>query len=105
MTEDNIIQFSKGTFKPVNMVKEEVSSDETIIASKELHNEVLSGLDKIGEVIRNDEDITGGIIIYLGESGNVGGAIIGSPSIHKLHMILSFYQHKLLGILEEGFDE
>ena len=52
MTEDNIIQFTKGTFKPINMVKKEVSSDETV---KELHDEVLSGLDKIGEVIRNDE--------------------------------------------------
>ena len=102
MTEDNIIQFTKGTFKPINMVKKEVSSDETV---KELHDEVLSGLDKVGEVIRNDEDITGGIFIYMGESGGVGGAIIGSPSIHKLHMILSFYQQKLLGILEEGFNE
>ena len=103
MTEDNIIQFSKGIFKPISIEKKEVSSDET---AKELHDEVLSGLDKVGELVRNNEDITGGIFIYIGErSENVGAAIIGSPSIHKLHMILSFYQHKLLGILEEGFNE
>ena len=102
MTEDNIIQFSKGTFKPVEKVTKEVSSDEAI---KKLHDDVLSGLDKIGEVVRNDEDITGGMFIYMSEDGALGGAIIGSPSLHKLHMILSFYQHKLLGILEEGFNE
>jgi hypothetical protein len=102
MTEDNIIQFSKGTFKPVEGVDKEVSSDEF---NKKLHDEVLNGLDKVGELVRNAEDVTGGMFIYMSEDGALGGAILGSPSLHKLHMILSFYQHKLLGILEEDFTE
>ena len=87
---DNVIPFNK----TLQTIPEDSKLGEKEIAN--LHNFVLENLDQVTEIVRNDEDITGAMIITFNESGKCDNYIMGSISLSRLYTTLALYQNNLL---------
>tara|TARA_R100001530_G_C4302125_1_gene150744 strand:- start:57 stop:356 length:300 start_codon:yes stop_codon:yes gene_type:complete len=92
---DNVIPFNK----TLKTIPEESSLGEKEIEN--LHNFVLENLDQVTEIVRNDDNITGAMVITLNENGKCENYIMGSVSLSRLYTTLALYQNNLLETFAE----